>query len=140
MAKAALLKPLQVLQNRILKTVTYKHQRYPTNALHSDLGTLKVSDIHVFKMCCLIFKYVYNNLPPVFNNIVNPCNQSHIYNNTRSNALFSVSRHNSKHGKLLLNNYCYKTWKNLPNNVKDSKTYATLKNKLKAHLIANYTD
>ena len=51
MANASILKPIQVLQNRILKTITFSHRRRPTNDLHSKLGVLKVSDIHALKMC-----------------------------------------------------------------------------------------
>lgn len=63
MAKATILKPLQILQNRMLKTITFKHRRYPTSTLHKDLGILKVSDIHVLKMCSFIYKYINNILP-----------------------------------------------------------------------------
>ena len=140
LANASILKPIQVLQNRILKTITFSHRRHPTNDLHSKLGVLKVSDIHVLKMGTFIYKYVNNTLPRVFRDIVNPRMSSYLVNRTRSNALFSVTRHNSKHGKLLLNNYCFKVWNDFPNNIKSSKSYATFKRKLKAYLIENYSD
>ena len=137
--KASILRPLQVLQNRILKTITFSQRRYPTDKLHSNLGILKVSDIHTLRMCTFVFKYVNSKLPQVFCNIVNPRRSSHVPNPTRNNALFSVTRHNSKHGKLLLNNYCYKIWSDLPNDIKLSRSYATFKDKVKSLLIDNYS-
>lgn len=52
MAKSATLRPSQVLQNRIVKTATYRHHCYPTNAVQNDLRILKVNDIYNFKICC----------------------------------------------------------------------------------------
>ena len=72
MANASILKPIQVLQNRILKNITFSHRRCPTNDLHSKLGVLMVSDIHALKMCTFIYKYVNNTLPRVISNIINP--------------------------------------------------------------------
>ena len=140
MARATALRPLQVLQNRILKTATFKHRRYPTNTLHKDLAILKVSDIqvHVFKMSSFTYKYVNNILPCVFSGVVNPRFSHDIRNRTRNNSYFSVSRHHSEHGKLLLNNYCYKTWKAIPNDIQNAKSHVTFKRKLKAYLIGNY--
>ena len=90
-------------------------------------------------MCTFVFKYVNSKLPQVSCNIVNPRRSSHVPNPTRNNALFSVTRHNSKHGKLLLNNYCYKIWSDLPNDIKLSRSYATFKDKVKSLLIDNYS-
>ena len=103
-ANASNLKPLQVLQNRILKTITFSHRHHSTNDLHSKLRVLKIRDVHVFKMGTFTYKYVNNTLPRVFCNIVNPRMLSYPMNCTRSNALFSVTRHNSKHGRFLFNN------------------------------------
>ena len=105
-ASASTLKSLQVLQNRILTITTFSQWRYPTNKLHSNLGVLKVDDIQVLKTCTFVYKYVNSKLPQIFYNTVHPRGALHIPNPTRNYPFHSTP--NSKHGKLPVNNYCYK--------------------------------
>lgn len=53
MTSTSALRPIQVLQNRVLKIITLKHRRLSTNLLHQRLVILKISDIHIFKMYIL---------------------------------------------------------------------------------------
>ena len=87
------MKPLQTIQNRILKTLSFKNRRYATNALHADLELLKVADLHLYKMGIFIHKYVNGSLPDIFNSIINPRNHSLTRINTRGGSLFSVTIH-----------------------------------------------
>ena len=45
-AKRSTLRPLQIMQNRIIKILTGKHRRYPTNQLYSELELLQINEIH----------------------------------------------------------------------------------------------
>jgi len=43
---------IQVLQNKLLKVITFKNYRYSTNQLHNDFDILKVSDIVNQEIIC----------------------------------------------------------------------------------------
>lgn len=131
-------KSFHVLQNKILKSCTFKLRPYPTNELHRDLGILKIGDIH---------KNIHWKCPPlstsmsimifcVQSNILSPCTSSNVHPCTRRNDLFHAV---TRHGKLLSNKYCYKIWNLLPNDAKTSKTLATFKHIVKAHFITQHT-
>ena len=138
MTNSRVLRPLQVLHNRILKTMTFKHRCHPTNELHRSLGILKIEDIHIFKMCLFTYKYVNDMLPCIFRNIVHPRRNMLMTTDTRNSNLFAVTRSNSGHGKFLLNNYCFKLWHGLPNNLRESNSYGVFKTGLKRYLTDKY--
>ena len=53
-AKASTIKPLQIMQNRLLKILTQRPLRYSTNMLYSELKVLKVNEFQYL----LIYKYI----------------------------------------------------------------------------------
>lgn len=136
-AKPSVLQPLQVMQNRILKILTCTPMRFPTDTLYSQWGTLKLNEIHLFKMYIILFKYTHGNLPTFFNKILNP-NAKTVQANTRQNHLFTATRPNTRHGHLVLNNYCIKIWNQLPNTIKTSTSLSTFKTILKQFLLNKY--
>ena len=78
-------------------------------------------------------------LPNAISTAIFPQRNS-IHNNltvsTRNKDLFTVSHHNTSHGRLLLNNYCYRLWQDIPPDVKSSKSLNIFQNKVK-HFILN---
>lgn len=62
-ASAASLKPFEVLQNRIITSITFSHRWYPTIKLHINLEIL--TDIHTLRMCTFVYSKVHNKLPHV---------------------------------------------------------------------------
>lgn len=139
MAKANIIKPLQITQNRILKTLAFKPCRYPTDLLHNNLGLLKVKDIHSMRLSSLVYKYTKSMASPIFHQNFNPVPLLPNNMRTRTNIFFSTTKHNNKYGQLMLNNYCYKLWQNLPANVKISESLYFFKKNLKSHLLYNYS-
>ena len=73
-------------------------------------------------MYILVYKYRYNKLPVILQNIFNSgMRQTEIF--TRHGKLFSVERCYSHHGKYLSSNYCSKLWKTLPANKSNKHLY-----------------
>ena len=48
------LKPLQLVQNRILRALQYKDRYFPINQMHKSYGILKIQDIVQYKQGKLI--------------------------------------------------------------------------------------
>lgn len=136
-AKSRVLHPLQVLQNRLIKVLLNLPMRTPTNTLYLDIGSYKIQDIHKYKLYITLYKYSKGEVPNFFTHLFNPDAQTN-RPNTRNNMLFSVTRPNSQHGKLLLNNYCSKVWRELPDNVKSATSLNSFKNKVKKHILDYY--
>lgn len=61
------IKKLQVIQNRIIKTLFQKEWRMPTNDLHKELNLLKVTDIFKVQMAQFTYKCLSGQLPDIFN-------------------------------------------------------------------------
>ena len=137
-AKASLLKPLQVLQNKLLKLLSCKPIRYSTNILHSEHNLLMVSDIHTFSMGCFIYKYCNNMLPNAISHTVSRSIDTDRHIATRNSSLFNVTHHNTLHGKLLMNNYCFNIWQYLPVAIKSAKSLKSFQRKLKKYLLNKY--
>ncbi|KAJ8026260.1 RNA-directed DNA polymerase from mobile element jockey [Holothuria leucospilota] len=139
-AKASILRPVQVLQNKLLKLLTGKPRHHPTKLLYHEYNLFMLCDIHFYCMCQIIYRYCNNMLPNSISSAIFPlCNSVHnrpTSVSTRNKDLFIVSHHNTPHGRLLLNNYCYRLWQDIPPDVKLSKSLNIFQNRLK-HYIRN---
>ena len=138
-APASTLRPLQVMQNRLLKLLTRKPRRYPTNQLYVEYDLLKVSDIHTYCMYGIIFRYRNGSLPSALANIIRPpLSNPENCMTTRNNNLFYTTHHRNIHGKMVLNNYCSTLWQKLPNYIKDKRSLRSFQKCLKTYLISCY--
>ena len=61
---------IQVLQNKLLKILTFKNYRYSTNQLHNEFGILKVNDIINQEILTFVHEYINNKLPSDLINIL----------------------------------------------------------------------
>ena len=138
MANASTIKPLQIMQNRILKILTFKPRRYSTNGLFSSLSLLKISDIHYLRFCTLLYKYVNNMLSSVFNNIFNPLSAHSTGMHTRNNKYFTTTKQNNKFGHLTLSNYGCKLWQMIPLSIRSSSSPNVFKKNFKKKLLQEY--
>ena len=59
---------IQVLQNKLLKVLSEKKYRYPTEKLHKEFELLLVEDLAKQELLTFVHNYFSNNLPPVFDN------------------------------------------------------------------------
>ena len=57
---------IQVLQNKLLKVLTFRNYRYSTNKLHNDFDILKVNDIINQEILTFVHEYINNRLPSIF--------------------------------------------------------------------------
>ena len=59
---------IQILQNQLLKVLSCKRYRYPTNKLHNELSILKFEDMVKQEILSFMYNYIHGKLPKVFNN------------------------------------------------------------------------
>ena len=54
-----ILGPLKIPQNRILKILHFKLNKWNTNKLFSDFSLVKMEDIYKYSMCNITHKYIH---------------------------------------------------------------------------------
>ena len=72
---------IQILQNQLLKVLSEKNYRHPTEKLHKDLELLLVDDIAKQELLTFVHQYFSNSLPPVFDNYFDSFNHHHATRN-----------------------------------------------------------
>ena len=54
------LNTLMITQNKILKILQFKKRNAKTNELYKEFEVLKLQDLHMFNICCLVHKVINN--------------------------------------------------------------------------------
>ena len=128
---------LHVLQKRALRAVSNSGYRSHSNPLFIKYDQLKIADLCNLNIGTFMYKLCNGLLPPSFNNMFKTNSENHEYN-TR-NAL------NFEYPNTKLNfcdtSICYqgvKTWNNIPNHIKRSKTVKSFNATYKKLIISDY--
>jgi hypothetical protein len=85
------IKPLFLLQKKIVRIITLSHYRAHSDPIFTELKIAKFNDIYTEKVILFMFKLVNNRLPLIFNNIFF-YNQNRVYD-TRTVHPFKVPRY-----------------------------------------------
>ena len=133
------LKPLQTIQNQLLKVLTEKPYRFSTNLLHSELKLIKVEDLFKQKILSFVFNYYNDNLPPVFNNYFTPFSSIHNIGTRNRNTTFIIPQHKGPLGSSSLKVKGACMWNALSNENKSIKTIKGFRNALKNLYLQSYT-
>ena len=88
------IKKLQVLQNQLLKVLSEKKYRYPTEKLHRELELLLVEDIANQELLTFVHNFFSNSLPPVFDNYFDTFD--HPYQTRHGPKSIRIKKHSSE--------------------------------------------
>ena len=127
------LRPLEVLQKRVIRTIEGLRKRDHTNPVFHKFKLLKLSDINIFLCSTHVFKCLNGLVINNFNfNARNTGYQTRSCNALQTpRALSSQSQTNIKyHGP--------KTYNDLPSHVKNKSSLLSFKRSLKQHLLDRY--
>ena len=128
-----------ITQNIILKILQFKKRNAKTNELYKEFEVLKLQDLHMFNICCLVHKVINNRetLPQAINTLFTQNSQVHEKEGKKEelhpnniNARSFGAKTISHQGRIF--------WNQLPQNIKDEKSLKVFKRKLKAHLVSTY--
>ena len=130
------LNTLMITQNKILKILQSKKRNAKTNELYKEFEVLKLQDLHMFNICCLVHKVINNReiLPQAINTLFTQNSQVHDYDTRQKEEQIILTQEVletiSDKGRIV--------WNQLPQNIKDEKSLKVFKRKLKAHLVSTY--
>ena len=121
------LKPIQVLQNKVLRIVnkiTWR-DRVTNYSLYLSDKILKIADVYKLELGKFLFKYYIRALPEIFNNYFLLLEQVHNYdtrNKCNQNYFLNTIRTNS--GKCSIKFCGAKLWTQIPSNLKSSSFHS----------------
>ena len=135
----SLLNKVQIIQNKLLKTLYQLPYRTNTNELHTALNILKVEDIHKAQ----ILKFVYESLNGLsitqFKSYYQLQNRLHDHD-TRERFRLRVQLIRTRYGEYSLLYRGPFLWNKLDKDLQGTKSLFSFKKKLKKFFIDNYTN
>ena len=134
------LNTLMITQNKILKILQFKKRNAKTNELYKEFEVLKLQDLHMFNICCLVHKVINNReiLPQAINTLFTQNSQVHDYDTRQKEELHPNNINTRSFGAKTISYQGRIFWNQLPQNIKDEKSLNVFKRKLKAHLLSTY--
>ena len=132
------LKPLQTLQNRIIRVINCLRNRTNVNEFYKKLKILQISQIYVFCTGLFVFKYRKGMLPDVFQSYFQY--QQHQYNTRNLLRSFEIPLYNSSFAKMRIKYLGVKIHNNLIKCIEWNNSYHTFKKNLRIYLVNNPFD
>ena len=84
---------IQTLQNKLLKVISGKDYRFPTNELHDEFDFLLIKDIANQEIVAFVHNYFSNSLPPVFDGYFETLVSNHNRNTRNGGNLLKIIGH-----------------------------------------------
>ena len=126
---------IQTLQNQLMKVLTSREYRFPTNALHTEHKILKVADIFLQEKLSFVHNFMNNKLPSMFDNYYIKFSQIHNITTRNSNFNFIVPIFKTRFGSYALKIDGATVWNELDNSIKQITNVKTFRSKVKEKLL-----
>ena len=136
-ASASTLTPINKLQKKALRTITFSNIRSHTKPLFLKLQILKINDMYKFEIGKIMHK-ISNNLYSHISKLFVITDQIHSHNtrqNTKKN--YFLPRVHTFQAQQSLHYYGAKLWNEIPKPIKES-TFFKFKKELKVNLLSQY--
>ena len=124
------LKCLHKVKKKIIRLMTFSRYQDSTTALFKQLKILDIFQLNTFLTSLFMYSQRADMLPNTFKNYFVQNKQFHQHN-TRSSAKLHIRYTRTNYGKFSLKARGAKLWNNLPDEVKDAKSYFSFKRKVK---------
>ena len=73
------IKPIYLLQKRVVRAIAFGHFTSPSTPIFSDLKILKLQDLFQVKLLCFVYDCFHKNSPNCFHNIYESVTNVHQY-------------------------------------------------------------
>ena len=125
------LKRVQKLQNQLLKVLSGKKFRFPTDELHDEFELLTVKEITDQEILTFVHNFFSNNLPPVFDGYFETLASRHSRNTRNGSTLLKIPSHQTNIAESSIKVKGAKLWNKLDNNLKNIPKAKHFKTKFK---------
>lgn len=132
------IKPLEMLQKKAIRIITFSKYDAHTYPLFSKLKVLKIHDIITYCTGLFVYQYSAGYLPRKFDSFFQSVNTMHDYN-TRlaSKSTMSLPNVRTNYGKFNIRFFGSKVWNTIDESIK-SLSYSRFKRELKNNLLDSY--
>ena len=127
---------IQTLQNQLLKVLSEKKYRYPTEKLHKEFNLLLVKDIANQELLTFVHNYYSNSLPPVFENYFKPFD--HHYNTRNGHQTIRIEDHDTEIAAASVKVTGAKLWNDLNTSYKNITSKNKFRKEYKDRIIRLY--
>ena len=130
------IKPIEILQKRTIRIITYAKFDVHTTPLFAKLNLLKFQDIITLYIACFMYNYSNSNIPNAFESFFTAVNKSHT-RNTRlaSKSFFVFPKVRTNYGKFNIRFLGPKIWNEIEESLKTLSFYSF---KREAHFLTLY--
>ena len=129
---------IQTLQNQLLKVLSEKNYRHPTEKLHKEFELLLVEDLAKQELLTFVHNYFSNSLPPVFDDYFDSFD--HRYETRNGPNTIRLKIHDTEMAAASVLVKGAKLWNNLNTSYKTITTRKTFRTKIKSDMINQYSD
>ena len=132
------LNKVQKLQNQLLKVLSGKKFRFPTDELHDEFELLTVKDISEQEILTFVHNFFSNNLPPVFDGYFETLASRHNRNTRNGSTLLKIPRHPTNITESSIKIKGAKLWNKLDKNLKSIPKVKNFRLKFKISCLNAY--
>ena len=115
----------------MLKVLSGKKFRFPTDELHDEFELLTVKDIFEQEILTFVHNFFLEKVPPVFNGYFETLASIHNRNTRHGSNLLSIPRHTTNIAASSIKIQGAKLWNKLDNNLKNISKAKKFKSKFK---------
>ena len=126
---------LQILQNKIVKSMLWPRQKESLGLFYKDLKLLNIEDLFILETAKLMHDIRYGYNPPAFDQLIPIATHTHSTRH-RQNAHFDLMRPRTELGKKSIRYTGVKCWTNISHDQKDMLRRKRFTSSLKQHLIS----
>ena len=129
---------IQTLQNQLLKVLSNKNYRHPTEKLHKEFELLLVEDLAKQELLTFVHNYFSNSLPPVFEDYFDSFD--HPYKTRYRHNTIRLKMHNSNLAAASVRVNGAKEWNKLNKRYKTITNRKNFRTKIKSDIIGLDSD
>ena len=134
------LDPIIIAQKKILRVMTFSEINAHTAPLFSQLGILKIHDVHQFQLLSFVYDCHYKIAPAHFHCYFKPSSDVHNYNTRMASRgdLFLQRKHTFQYGIRYIQYTGARLWNMIPVSLRSSPSSSVFRSELKTYLLSNY--
>ena len=133
-AKKMYLRKLATLQNKAVRIITLANYNASAAPIYTTTNIMPLDDLFKSHLANLMFQHKHNQLPLAIQTLFTPNKETHSHH-TRQQLDPHITR---KRTKKISNTFLHKApeyWYKIPQDIKDSITINSFKNKMKIYLV-----
>ena len=137
----SLLNPISVLQNKILRVITFSDKNAPSIPIFHSLKVLRFNDIITMHIVSFVYECVHNLSPAYFSNFFIWIENVHSFSTRQSKRgdLFALRCNTTQYGLRSIHYSGVRLWNSLPTDVRNSVSLSIFRSKIKTYFLSNYS-